>query len=162
MIDDCGVSKSIDISTATKHPQDALLLAARYEEVWGKPPRSKNRHYLWKRIAWKLQEQRYGGLSKVAQSRLEELIAEIDIPIEERARSVSGAPTRPRVAIDPVPGTTLVRMYRSAEVRVKVFEDGFEWEGRQYRSLSAVAKEVTGSHLNGVRFFHLDRKETKK
>ena len=59
-------------------------LAERYEEVYGKPPRIRHKAYLWKRIAWKLQERRFGGLSKVATKKLEELIAEIDLPLDER------------------------------------------------------------------------------
>jgi hypothetical protein len=56
-------------------------LVARYQEVWGKPPRVKHREWLWKKIAWKIQEQRFGGLSGVAKRRLEELIAESDLPL---------------------------------------------------------------------------------
>ncbi len=62
----------------------------------------------------------------------------------------------------PPPGTVLLRKYKDQSIAVTVLENGFEWEGREYGSLSAVAKAVTGSHLNGVRFFHLGRKEPKK
>ena len=56
-------------------------LANRYVELFGKPLRVKNREWLWKRCAWKLQEQRYGGLSAVAKQRLEVLVAEIELPV---------------------------------------------------------------------------------
>ena len=61
----------------------------------------------------------------------------------------------------PPPGTVLLRTYKNQKVAVTILEDGFEWEGRGYHSLSAIAKEVTGAHWNGLRFFNLTRKDTK-
>jgi hypothetical protein len=63
------------------------------------------------------------------------------------------APGDPRI---PSPGTVIARDYKGRKLLVAVLEKGFEFEGRTYRSLSAVAKEVTGTHWNGVRFFGLD------
>lgn len=134
-------------------------LAARYEELWGKPPRVRHREFLWKRIAWKLQEQRTGGLSEVAQRRLEELIAEIDIPITERTRTVAGKlrADRPR---DPLAvGSTITREWRGRTIVVRVVEGGFEHNGVLHRSLTAVAKAVTGAHWNGRLFFGLGGKK---
>src|SRR2546428_14052411 len=65
-------------------------LVARYREVFGKEPRVKHREHLWKRIGWKIQEARYGGLSKVAKDRLEEMMAEIERPLTEQQRTVRG------------------------------------------------------------------------
>ena len=59
------------------------------------------------------------------------------------------------VSDDPLPGTVLTREYKGREVRVRVLEKGFEYEGQPYRSLSAVAKAITGSHWNGRLFFGL-------
>ncbi len=61
----------------------------------------------------------------------------------------------------PPPGTVLLRSYKDQRIAVTVLESSFAWEGREYRSLSAIAKEVTGSHWNGLRFFSLTRKESK-
>ncbi len=58
----------------------------------------------------------------------------------------------------PAPGTSIVRQYKDREIEVRVLENGFEWEGDRYKSLSAVAKAVTGSHCNGFRFFNLEAK----
>lgn len=127
-------------------------LAACYEEVVGKPPRVKHKGWLWKRIWCRLQEQKLGGLSDVARRRLEELIAEIDLPLDEvHATRGQVRPTRHRVAV----GTTLTREWRGGVVRVQVLEHGFEHEGVVYRSLSGVAKAITGSHWNGPLFFGL-------
>ena len=58
----------------------------------------------------------------------------------------------------PVPGTLLTRLYKGRQIQVQVLAQGFEYEGTVYSSLSAVATAITGSHLNGYRFFHLDAK----
>ncbi|MCK6446187.1 MAG: DUF2924 domain-containing protein [Planctomycetes bacterium] len=140
----------------------AAALADRYEQVYGKPPRIKHKEYLWKRIAWKIQEQRFGGLSGAAQKRLEELIAEIDIPLGEQTRSVVGK-LRPstRAASGLAIGTTLVREWNGERIEVLVAADGFEFRGERYSSLSAIARKVSGTHWNGPLFFKL-RKRAKK
>ena len=127
-------------------------LLARYEAVFGKATRVKHREYLWKRIAWKIQEQRFGGLSETAKARLEELIAEIDIDLGAERKQVKRA--RNGMTL----GTTVSRMWKDHEVRATSVEGGWEHEGTTYRSLSAVAKHVTGSHWNGKLFFGLTRR----
>jgi hypothetical protein len=137
-------------------------LVARYEALFGRPPRVKHREFLWKRCAWKIQEQRFGGLSDLAKRRLEELIAEIQLPPAEAQRTVAGklkAGSKPDSA---AVGTTLVREWRGQQVQVQVIDGGFEWNGVVYRSLSAVAHAVTGAHWNGKLFFGLvTRKKAK-
>ena len=126
-----------------------------YEAAWGKAPRVKHREYLVKRIAWKREEARTGGLSTKAKERLEELIAELDIDFG--SRSVSGVlklPTKTKSDKLPV-GTTLKRPWHGTDVVVRVVEGGFEYDGDVYRSLTAIAKRVTGSHWSGPRFFGL-------
>ncbi len=147
------------------------MSVAELREEWkrlydGEEPRVGNRVWLWKRLAWRIQELEFGGLSDAALQRLEELMPTAELAL--RNPPGSKRPPRP-TPIEPVrdkrippPGTVLLRRYKGQTVTVEVLANGFEWEGRRFRSLSAVAKEVTGSHLNGVRFFHLDRKETKK
>ncbi len=125
-------------------------LAERYEAVFGRVPRVKHKDWLWRRIAWKIQEQRFGGLSEVAKRRLDELIAELDLPMVQR--TVNGKIARSRPG-DPPRGTTLTRIWKGEEVRATAVEGGWECDGVVYRSLSAVAKAVTGSHWNGKLFF---------
>ena len=120
-------------------------LAARFEELHGKPPRCRYRRWLQKRIAWKMQEHAYGGLSRTAIARLESIVAELDLPFgrEEKIQQ-----TRENGALSP--GTTLCRRWRDQDVRVQVLDGGaFECDGVRYQSLSAVANAVTGSHVSG-------------
>lgn len=142
-------------------------LHERYAEVFGERARSRHRQYLVRRIAWRLQANAEGGLSERAQRRAAELANEGDVrvtpPRAARTPSTSGGATgaataAPAPILDsrlPSPGTILEREYRGHRVRVLVAADGFEHAGRQYRSLSAVAKAITGSHINGFRFFGL-------
>ncbi|MBI4584573.1 MAG: DUF2924 domain-containing protein [Planctomycetes bacterium] len=152
------IAKEIDNLRQLKVPE----LVARYETVYGKPPRVKNREWLWKRIAWKIQEQRFGGLSETARKRLEELIAEIKLPVGEQKRTISGKLRDTSKPDEPAVGSTISRQWRGQEIQAKVVEGGFEWNGVVYRSLSAVAQAVTGAHWNGKLFFGLvSRKKAK-
>ena len=134
-------------------------LVDRYAELFGKPPRVKNREHLWKRCAWKLQERRLGGLSEVAKRRLEKLIAEIDLPLPDHTRTASGFLRKPRRRDDPAPGAVLVRKWHSQEIRVLVREDGYECNGELFRSLTAVARAILGSKWNGRLFFGLTNRK---
>ncbi len=146
--------KSIPQEIAALHAMAVPELVERYEAVFGKPPRVKHREHMWRRIAWKVQEQRFGGISEVAKRRLDELIAELDLPLSKE-RTVRGRLTR---AGDPVLGTTLSRAWKGHEVHATAVEGGWEHEGVVYRSLSAVAKAITGSHWSGPLFWGLSKR----
>ncbi len=147
-------AKEIDRLRGMKVPE----LVEQYTELFGKPPRVKHREWLWKRCCWRLQEIRLGGLSETAKKRLEELIAELDLPLPEEQRTVSGALKKAQKPGDPPVGTTLVRQWHGQEVRVQVLEGGFEHGGVVHRSLSALAKAITGAHWNGRLFFGLTQR----
>jgi hypothetical protein len=149
-----SIAKQIDELRAMKLPD----LVKRYRKLFNKDPRVKNKVWLWKRCAWRLQEMKFGGLSGTAQRRLDELIAEIDLPIK---RKETGKTRRPRAPGDLSAGTSLTRTWHGSEYHVKVLEEGFEYDGVVYRSLSAVARAITGSHWNGKLFFHLTRRKAK-
>ncbi len=149
------ITQEIESLRGMKVPE----LVVRYCEVFGRKPRSKNREHLWKRIAWTVQERRFGGLSEVAKRRLEELISEIDLPLAERERSVTGAPCGDSGATQHKVGTVFTRTWRGREVRARRVEGGYESEGVVYRSLSALAKAITGSHWNGRLFFGLTKRK---
>jgi len=136
-------------------------LVEQYESVFGKPPRVKHREWLWRRIAWRIQEQRFGGLSQVARRKLDELIAELDLPLG-RDRVVRGSLETPGRSSDPIPGTTLVRDWKGIEVRATKAEGGWEHDGTVYRSLSALVKAVTGSHCSGRAWFGLKPNKRSK
>ena len=154
-----GITKEIAALRQMKVPE----LVERYCELHGKEPHVRHREWLWKRIAWKAQEKRYGGLFGVAKRRLEELIAEIELPTEDQQRTVTGKLGKSRKPGEPKLGTTLTRTWRGRELVVQVREDGYEHDGTLYRTLSAAAKAITGTHLSGRAFFGLtQRKEAAR
>ena len=142
-------------------------LKAKYVEAFGEQSRSGNAAFLRKRIAWRLQARAKGGLSERARRRAEELADEADLRLRpprrshrrqsatERGRSGAEASNPERDPRLPPPGEVLLREFRGMTIVVRVLEDGFEYEGRRYTSLSPIAREVTGSRWNGFRFFNL-------
>ena len=148
-------------------------LSERYAEVTGETTRTRNRTYLIRRILWRLQANEHGGLSARALARAEELARDADARTTP-PRPRTGAATVPRLRLAPPgataapapcadprlpgPGTAITRRYKGRDLVVQVRADGFEYEGQLFGSLSAVAKAVTGSRMNGFRFFQLDGK----
>jgi hypothetical protein len=139
-------------------------LREKHLAVFGEPTRSGNKEFLRKRLAWRIQSLAEGGLSERARRRAEELARDADIrtTAPRTPEVTTGAVTR-SVAVPvaatggrlPLPGAVLTREYRGKLIEVRVLPKGFEWDGTVYRSLSAVAKAVTGSHWNGHLFFGL-------
>lgn len=140
-------------------------LCERYAELFGEQTRSRHRTYLIRKIAWKLQALAEGGLTERAQRRAEELARGSELRVmPPKTNDVAGSSlvlkhvvptTDPRL---PAEGTMLVRKYKGRTLQVRVLHEGFEFEGQRYASLSAVAKVITGSHVNGFRFFGLEGK----
>ena len=140
-------------------------LRRRYAEVFGEETRCRHKEYLWRRIIWRLQALQEGDLSERARRRAEELANDADLRVRAPRKTAVAAPAAERTIVGrinvplddrlPMPGTVLVREYRGKQVRVTVLEHGFEYEGLVYRSLSAVARAVTGCHWNGYHFFGL-------
>lgn len=141
-------------------------LREKYHEYYGDETRSGNRDWLWKRIAWRIQELEYGGLSERAKQRAGELANEADIRVRVPKEAFETVPcggakngsgrNGSATANDrrlPVPGTVLTREYKGRTYHVQVRESSFEYDGRFFRSLSAVAREITGTHWNGFLFF---------
>ncbi len=138
-------------------------LCERYAELFGEPTRTRNRTYLVRKIAWKLQTLAEGDLSDRARRRAEELARGEELrvmpPKSTEAAYPAAVVTREVISTDPrlpSPGTAIVREYKGLKLQVLVLADGFEFEGKRYKSLSAVAKKITGSHINGYRFFGLE------
>ena len=144
-------------------------LLAKYLEVFGEESRSRNKGYLFRKVAWRVQALAEGGLTERAKRRAAELANDADarlraprgafgdgtVPAPERTRTDSFG--RVHDARLPLPGTVLTREYRGNTIRVTVLDEGFEHEGAVFRSLSAVARAVTGSHWNGYLFFGLTK-----
>lgn len=135
-------------------------LRERYLALFGEAARSKNLPFLRKKLAFRIQERVEGGLSPFARQRLTELAPEA-LPVKparEVRRVPKSAPAPESKARDPrLPeaGTVLVREHGGFDHEVEVLEDGFRYRGRTYRSLSAIAREITGTAWNGFLFFGL-------
>ena len=143
-------------------------LRERYAQLHGEQSRSGNREYLIKRIIWRLQAIDQGDLAERAQQirirgRAMELARDADLRLHApgeplRLSLQRQAPRRTVAQPDrraPMPGTVLSRKYRGRTIQVRVLEKGFEYEGQPFRSLSAIAHAITGSHWNGWLFFGL-------
>ena len=138
-------------------------LRDRYADLFGEETPARNKQWLIKRIIWRVQSLAEGSLSERAQARAAELANEADIrrrpPLETPVtihRPGSDGPGDSRL---PVPGTTISRQYKGELIEVRILADGFEYAGDRYKSLSAVAKQITGTHCNGFHFFRLGPKE---
>ena len=112
------------------------------------PPR-QNRRFLESRLAYRIQELEYGGLKPTIVERLEAMGEELD---------GGNAEVRKRRSDDrPIAGTRLIREYQGVEHCATVLADGFEYQGRPYKSLSAIARAITGTRWNGWVFFGIRR-----
>jgi hypothetical protein len=160
------VKKTVAAEVARLEKMSVSQLTERFEEVFGEQCRSRHKRYLIRRIAWRLQADAEGGLSERARQRAEELASDSEIrmtpPREKRAECGHAGPATIRIRASrdkrlPRPGNWIEREYKGETIRVLVLTDGFEYEGQRYRSLSAIAKAVTGSHMNGYLFFRLWR-----
>ncbi|MFO0836119.1 MAG: DUF2924 domain-containing protein [Phycisphaerales bacterium] len=141
-------------------------LRVRYAEAFGEPARSGNRQWLFRRVAWRIQANAYGGLSERAIARAKELARDADIRFRPPPGEAAPPPlTRtvvPRDARIPPPGSVLKKTFKGSEHTVVVRDNGFEHEGRVYRSLTVVAHAISGSHWNGLLFFGLAAREKSK
>jgi hypothetical protein len=142
-------------------------LRARWREVFQEEPRSHHKENLWRQIAWRMQALEEGDLSDRARRRAAELANDADVRVRAPAGAFGDGTPLPggRTLVHsfpgahdprlPVPGTVLTREYRGRFVQATVLDRGFEHEGRIFRSLTAVAREVTGCNWNGYHFFGL-------
>lgn len=133
-------------------------LKAKYEELFpGQQAPSNNKVFLWRKIAYRIQELEHGGASTENQSKIQELIQQFD-PINNKSLRPEDVPEKQPKIRDkrlPIPGTVIIKEYKGVKLEVKVLESGFEYNNNTYKSLSAVAKRITGAHWNGYLFFNL-------
>jgi len=154
-----NIGKDITILKAMTVPE----LRAKYAEVFGEETRSWHKEFLIKRIAWRLQSLAEGGLSERAKTRAAEIGNDADIRMRVPKTPGNAAPDRTfigefHISPDkrlPMPGAVITRDYKGRSILVTVLPKGFEYDGTVYRSLSAVAKVITGTHWNGFHFFNL-------
>jgi hypothetical protein len=139
-------------------------LKQRYRELFGAEAKSSNKQFLFRRIAWRLQADREGDLSERARRRAAEIADDRDLRLRAPKQFLTPPDSgffridRTRPQKDgrlPPPGTLLTRRVGDRQIVVKVLADGFEYQSRHYRSLSAIAREATGTRWNGLLFFGL-------
>jgi Protein of unknown function (DUF2924) len=141
------VEDSVLAQVAALKTMTAPELRKQWERLFDTPPPQYNRRFLESRLAYRIQELVYGGLKPATVARLEALGEQLDggnITIRRR-----------RADERPISGTKLVREYQGLIHTVTVLQDGYEWQGQPYRSLSAVARAITGTRWNGLVFFGL-------
>lgn len=122
-------------------------LKQQWRDLFDSEPPPFNRRYLESRLAYRIQELAHGGLKPETMRRLEEL--------GDEYFGTAGRKARARSAMTPVTGTRLLREWQGVEHVVTVTATGFEWQGRPYQSLSAIARAITGTRWNGWVFFGL-------
>ena len=125
-------------------------LKQQWRELFGAEPPPYNRRFLESRLAYRIQELAYGGLKPETLARLEKLGEQFD----------GGKVAVRRIRGDdrPITGTRLIREFQGVEHTVTVLQDGYEYQGRPYQSLSAIARAITGTRWNGWVFFGLKNK----
>ena len=124
---------------------DIVALKAMWRELFAAEPPPYNRRFLESRLAYRVQELAYGGLKPETLQRLAALAEEL----EPRSGTRSSSDHRP------IAGTRLMREWQGVEHCATVLADGYEYDGRPYRSLSAIARAITGTRWNGLVFFGL-------
>jgi hypothetical protein len=164
------MSGTIEAEIEALQSMTTAELAEQYQQLHGRPCRTRHRAYLIRKNAWRIQANAEGDLTERARRRAEELADDREVrvmapraPVTIEPPQESEAATVSRRAPDaddprlPAPGSAIVRQYKDRTIRLVVLPDGegFEHDGERYRTLSAVAKKVTGSHINGFRFFRL-------
>ncbi|MCK9615768.1 MAG: DUF2924 domain-containing protein [Candidatus Omnitrophica bacterium] len=156
------MEKAVNAKIGALKDKTIAELQQEFEALFGgQKASSDNKVYLIRRIACQLQEIEYGGLSQKAQKKLKELMAIYD-PINNKA-------LRPKITVEtqtrvkargrdrrlPIPGSVILKEYKNMNIQVKVLTNGFEYNGKIYKTLSAIAEEITGAHWNGYHFFNL-------
>lgn len=143
-------------------------LQAEWFRLYGEPTRSRNRQFLFRRLAWRVQELAYGGLSNASKQRIDALALEEFVRIRTPAVAAPAGVSerygqRSHVYRDPcrpIPGTLITKTYKGRELRVNVREDGLELDGTMYPTATALAKTVTGSKsINGWLFLGVSKRK---
>ncbi len=112
-----------------------------------------NRSFLIKRLSYRLQELAFGGLSEKTEERLDAMANDPDCADPARMKRKS--------EFHPIAGTRLIREWKGVEHQVTVLDDGFEYQGCKYKSLSVIARTITGTRWSGPVFFGLKKPGSK-
>ncbi len=149
---------NIDKEVVAMRRMSVDQLRLKFEDVFGEPTKSRHKIWMIKRIAWRMQANVEGDLSERARRRAFELANDADIRISP-PRAPKGVSQQAAAQIEApnelFPGSSLRRNYKGQAIIVRVLDSGFEYAGEHYKSLTAIAKAVTGKHWNGFHFFGL-------
>jgi hypothetical protein len=136
-------------------------LKALWRTLNGGEPPAYNRTFIIKRLTYRIQELAYGGLSEHTRTTMREVLASNGY--DESGLPPGSGRKRQRCNPDmPILGTRLVREWNGKRCEVIVVPGGFEFEGKPYRSLTAITKAITGTHWNGRAFFGLRQAMAEK
>ena len=122
-------------------------LKQKWRDLFDREPPAYNRRFLEHRLAYRIQELTYGGLKPETVERLEAMAKGLEGRLSKRGR----------IENRPIAGTRLLREWRGIEHTVTVRDSDFEYQGRPYQSLSAIARVITGTRWNGLVFFGLKK-----
>ena len=125
-------------------------LKARWRQLFETEPPPYNRRFLEHRLGYRIQELAYGGLRPETVERLDALADEIGGKLSRRRR----------IENKPISGTRLIREWKGVEHQVTVRDECFDYQGRPYKSLSAIARAITGTRWNGLVFFGLKNRRS--
>jgi hypothetical protein len=145
-----STSRSKELEAEIRRLPDLSLedLRARWRALFGNPvPLSLRRKFLARAVAYQMQVEAYGGLSDSTKKRLQATAA----GVRQGNLDVAGITRTMR------PGTQMLRQWKDRTHTVTATNDGFEWNGKTYRSLSAIARQITGTNWNGYVFFGIKR-----
>jgi hypothetical protein len=127
---------------ALKHLSREEMLA-RWRELFGTEPPGFGPDLLRRRLAYRIQEVAYGGISAETRERLREIDANAQRPQKAKDPAI------------PIAGTVLIKEWGGHRHEVTILQDGFQYRGQKHQSLSAIARAITGTNWNGLRFFGL-------
>jgi hypothetical protein len=157
-----GMKADLDQHIDQLRNMTTAQLQLRYRELFGQPSHSNHKAYLFRRVTWRMQALAEGTLSDRAREYAREIAADADLRLCAPKKSIETEPAirvanasrqlDPRV---PPPGTQLIKRYKDEILTVTVLEDGYQYGERTYKSLSAIARQVTGTQWNGYLFFGL-------
>jgi len=128
------------------------VLKERFLAMFPEKNAPSNKDFLCRRIAYKLQEDAFGSLSTNAADQLNRLKTELD-PLKDLGQRQPQGPKEKQPRNIPLPGTIIMKVYKGRLLQVKVLQKGFEYEGKSYRSLTHLAREITGVPQSGFVFF---------
>lgn len=143
------MTSTVMAQVAALPQQDTDSLKKLWRDLFGSPPPPYNKAFLVKRLGYRLQELAFGGLSEATEERLAALARD---PAQADPARMKRKPCS-----RPVSGTRLIREWQGVEHQVTVLDDGFEYQGRRYKSLSVIARTITGTRWSGPVFFGLKK-----